>query len=123
MKVLRSFLLFSIFLLFTTSFFLIPDDTGSDEKVFEADKGPDKIDVKKYPKEMQSNYKIFYKRCSKCHTIARPINTDFTIEKWKRYVKRMMRKPGSGITSKTGKKIFLFLEYYTEHKEKKKKKK
>ena len=88
------------------------------QKTFEADKGPVRIDVSNYPQQMQEYYKVFAKRCSKCHTLARPINTDFPIEKWERYVKRMMRKPGSGITKSTGKKIFLFLKYYSEQKKK-----
>jgi hypothetical protein len=32
-------------------------------------------------------------------------------DEWSRYVKRMMRKPGSGIDSADGKKIFEFLVY------------
>lgn len=100
------------------SFFFVPSTVSQtqNENEFEADKGPDTIDVSDYPAEMQDYYKIFSKRCSKCHTLARPINTDFPIDKWERYVKRMMRKPGSGITKETGKKIFSFLKYYAEHK-------
>ncbi|MDE3165928.1 MAG: photosystem P840 reaction-center cytochrome c-551 [Acidobacteriota bacterium] len=75
------------------------------------DKGPDKIDVSKYPAEMQSAYKMFSSKCSKCHTIARPINTKMTREEWERYVKRMMHKPNSGISDKQGKEIFEFVVY------------
>jgi len=48
------------------------------EQTFEADKGAESIDVSGYPEQMQEYYEIFFKKCSKCHTIARPINTDFT---------------------------------------------
>jgi hypothetical protein len=76
------------------------------------DKGPATIDVSKYPPEMQARYKLFAKRCSKCHTLARPINCDFALEdEWERYVKRMMRKPGSGVTAADGKAIYEFLAY------------
>jgi hypothetical protein len=75
------------------------------------DKGPDKIDVSKYPPEMQSAYKLFSSKCSKCHTIARPINTKMLRPEWERYVKRMMHKPNSGISDKQGKEIFDFLVY------------
>ena len=72
------------------------------------DKGPDKIDVSAYPPEMQKSYKVFAAKCSKCHTIARPINTLMTRAEWERYVKRMMHKPNSGISDKNGKEIFDF---------------
>ncbi len=75
------------------------------------DKGPDKIDVSGYPAEMQKAYKLFAGKCSKCHTIARPINTMMTRPEWERYVKRMMHKPNSGISDKQGKEIFEFLVY------------
>ena len=83
-----------------------------EEKKFPFDNGPDTIDVSKYPEEMQKYYQTFRVRCGKCHTIARPINSDYALpDEWKRYVKRMMRKPGSGIDSPTGKKIYEFLAY------------
>jgi hypothetical protein len=75
------------------------------------DKGPDKIDVSAYPPPMQTAYKLFTAKCSKCHTIARPINTMMTRAEWERYVKRMMHKPNSGITDKQGKDIFEFVVY------------
>lgn len=75
------------------------------------DKGPDKIDVSSYPAEIQSAYKLFTSKCSKCHTIARPLNTTMTREEWERYVKRMMHKPNSGINEKQGKQIFDFVIY------------
>ena len=79
--------------------------------VLPQDKGPDKIDVSKYPAPMQSAYKLFSSKCSKCHTIARPINTTMTHDEWERYVKRMMHKPNSGINDAQGKQIFDFLIY------------
>ncbi len=75
------------------------------------DKGPDKIDVSGYPPAMQSAYKLFTGKCSKCHTIARPINTMMQRDEWERYVKRMMHKPNSGISDNQGKEIFEFLVY------------
>jgi len=77
------------------------------------DNGPAIIDVSKYPAEMQDIYKnVFSVRCSKCHTIARPINAPYALpEEWFRYIKKMMKKPGSGITPETGKMIAKFLIY------------
>lgn len=79
--------------------------------VLPQDKGPDKIDVSGYPAPMQSAYKLFAGKCSKCHTIARPINTMMKRDEWERYVKRMMHKPNSGISDSQGKEIFDFLVY------------
>lgn len=79
--------------------------------VLPQDKGPDKIDVSAYPAPMQSAYKLFSSKCSKCHTIARPINTMMKREEWERYVKRMMHKPNSGISDNQGKQIFEFLVF------------
>ncbi len=85
---------------------------SSEEKLAELDKGPQTIDVSSYPEEMKQKYELFAERCSKCHTLARPINSDYALEEeWSRYVKRMMRKPGSGIAPKEAKQIFEFLAY------------
>ena len=75
------------------------------------DKGPKTINVSSYPPAQQKAYKLFVSKCSKCHTIARPINTTMTRDQWERYVKRMMHKPNSGISNKQGKEIFDFLVY------------
>jgi hypothetical protein len=79
--------------------------------VLPQDKGPDKIDVSAYPAQEQAAYKLFAAKCSKCHTIARPINTMMKRDEWERYVKRMMHKPNSGISDKQGKQIFEFVVY------------
>src|SRR5674476_1437205 len=77
--------------------------------VLPQDKGPDKIDISTYPAEIQKDYKLFSSKCSKCHTIARPLNTMMSRDEWERYVKRMMHKPNSGISDSQGKDIFAFL--------------
>lgn len=83
-----------------------------DLRIAAYDKGPATIDVSKYPPNIQGGYKVFASRCTKCHTLARPINCEFALdEEWERYVKRMMRKPGSGISANDGKQIFEFLAY------------
>jgi len=87
--------------------------------VLPQDKGPDKIDIGAYPAPQQSAYKVFTTKCSKCHTIARPMNTMMKRDEWERYVKRMMHKPNSGISDAQGKMIFDFLVYdQTERKDK-----
>ena len=91
---------------------LVRAEEPVDPRIAAYDKGPATIDVSKYPSDMQARYKVFTARCSKCHTIARAINCEFALdEEWERYVKRMMRKPGSELSPADGKQIFEFLAY------------
>ncbi len=60
------------------------------EAQFPSDLGADTVDVSGYPKTQQENYKAFASVCSRCHTLARPINSPMTERAdWRRYVKRM----------------------------------
>ena len=88
-------------------------------KTYPADKGPNFIDVAAYPVKMQEAYNLFTNKCSRCHTVARPINSTFTPEEWRQYVYKMMRKPGSGLTPRTADEIIEFLIYDAQHREKK----
>ena len=85
----------------------------TDPRILAYDKGPAKIDVSKYPADMKNRYKVFEKKCSNCHTLARPINCEFVLDdEWERYIKRMMRKAGpSLISADEGKQIFEFVTY------------
>ena len=88
------------------------DQPPLDPRIAAYDKGPATIDVSKYPPEMQEDYKLLSKKCTHCHTLARPINCDFALpDEWSRYVKRMMRKPDSQISADEAKKIYDFLVY------------
>ncbi len=105
--------------------------------LFPNDLGPTTIDVSGYPKPYQETYKVFRFKCSACHTIARPINSEYlevtepemaTLKQkmpeafqstalirpgvgiWKRYVKKMMAKPGCPV-GRDGKRIWEFLVY------------
>ena len=78
---------------------------------FPADNGSNFIDVSNYPSEMQERYKLFARKCSRCHTLARPINSVFLGEAWRKYVYKMMKKPGSGLTPKVANEIIEFLIY------------
>jgi mono/diheme cytochrome c family protein len=103
------------------AFLAVAASAGAEEKkTYEADKGPDKVDVSGFPDDVQAAYKVFATKCSKCHTLARPINTDMTTGKWKRYVKRMSNKPKSGISQDEAKEIFTFLKFYQSKKDAKK---
>lgn len=76
------------------------------------DSGPDKIDVSGYPPEQQKRYPIFEKKCAKCHPVARAINSRFNASEWKRYMKRMIRRPNAGVTDEQADEIYEFLKFY-----------
>jgi hypothetical protein len=89
-----------------------PLDAATQARIDRFEKGPATIDVSKYPQGIQDNYEVFSQKCSQCHKLSRPINSDYALpDEWSRYVKRMMHKPGSGIDSTSGKKIYEFLAY------------
>jgi hypothetical protein len=87
-------------------------DPATKARVERFEKGPATIDVSKYPDGIKENYEVFSTKCTQCHKLSRPINSDYALpEEWSRYIKRMMYKPGSGIGAGDGKKIFDFLVY------------
>ncbi len=87
-------------------------DPATKARIERFEKGPATIDVSKYPAGIQENYEVFSQKCTQCHKLSRPINSDYALpDEWSRYVKRMMHKPGSGIGASEGKKIYEFLVY------------
>ena len=75
----------------------------------------DGLDPMTLPADVRDSYELFAQRCSKCHTLARPLNSNFTtIEEWRNYVRRMRRQPNSGISPQDEATILVFLQYYTE---------
>ncbi len=87
-------------------------DAETKARVERFEKGPATVDVSKYPEVIKSNYQLFSQKCSQCHKLSRPINSDYaTPDEWSRYIKRMMYKPGSNISAADGKKIYEFLAY------------
>jgi len=79
---------------------------------------PDGLDVSNYPEEVQTAYGVFEYRCSRCHSLARPLNAEIDDAAfWADYVARMRRMPGSGINRRDADVILRFLTYYTDHRE------
>ncbi|HET8939370.1 MAG TPA: hypothetical protein VFN67_38255, partial [Polyangiales bacterium] len=73
----------------------------------------DRLDVSQYPPDIRDAYKVFAVRCSRCHTLARPLNARIRDpQQWVRYVQRMRLNPASGINAKNGEIILRFLLYY-----------
>jgi cytochrome c5 len=89
-----------------------PLDAETKARVERFEKGAATVDVSKYPDGIKENYEVFSQKCTQCHKLSRPINSDYALpDEWSRYVKRMMHKPGSGINATEGKKIYEFLVY------------
>ena len=87
-------------------------DAETKARVERFEKGPATVDVSKYPDAIKENYELFSHKCSQCHKLSRPINSDYALpDEWSRYIKRMMYKPGSNISAGDGKKIYEFLVY------------
>lgn len=71
------------------------------------------LDASKLPEDVRADYGVFARRCSKCHSLARPLQSGITDdEQWVMYVKRMRRQPASGISPEDEQVILRFLRYY-----------
>ncbi len=87
-------------------------DAATKARIERFEKGPSTIDVSKYPDGIKDDYEVFSTKCSQCHKLSRPINSDYALpDEWSRYIHRMMNKPGSGISAAEGRKIYDFLVY------------
>ncbi len=95
-------------------------DAETKARIERFEKGPATVDVSKYPDTIKEDYEVFSSKCSQCHKLSRPINSDYALpDEWSRYIKRMMHKPGSGISAGDGKKIYDFLVYDSSVRKKK----
>jgi hypothetical protein len=95
-------------------------DASAKARIERFDKGPATIHVSGYPEKLQDYYEVFSRKCSQCHRLSRPINSDYVLpEQWSRYIKRMMYKPGSNISRSEAKKIYDFLVYDSSVRKKK----
>ena len=72
------------------------------------------IDVSSYPEIMQQRYQLLKINCVKCHSLSAVTDAPYVGEQWKASVKRMSRRPGSGISPVSSKEIYEFLKYYSE---------
>jgi hypothetical protein len=71
------------------------------------------LDSSKMPEDIRGDYDIFARKCSKCHSLARPLTANITDdEQWVLYVNRMRRQQGSGISPEDQTHILRFLRYY-----------
>jgi hypothetical protein len=71
--------------------------------------------------EVRADYALFALRCSKCHSLARPLNSGIdSDEYWQLYVAKMRRQPGSGISGEDSVAILRFLHRYSVEQTRKK---
>ena len=71
------------------------------------------LDPSKMPETIRPDYQVFAHKCSKCHSLARPLTSNISDdEQWSLYVNRMRRQPGSGISPTDQEAILRFLRYY-----------
>ena len=72
------------------------------------------MDPQTLPENVRGDYEVFAQRCSKCHSLARPLNSGIDDDDfWVNYVARMRRQPSSGISQADGVVILRFLRYYS----------
>jgi hypothetical protein len=75
----------------------------------------DGLDATKLPDDVRADYDVFAQRCSKCHSLARPLQSGIDDDAfWALYVARMRRQPGSGISQEDTVRILRFLHFYAE---------
>ena len=71
------------------------------------------LDRSKLPEDIKSDYDLFARKCSKCHSLARPLQSGISDdEQWVMYVNRMRRQPGSGINYDDQEHILRFLRHF-----------
>jgi hypothetical protein len=72
------------------------------------------LEARAVPDDQQADYLVFAQRCSKCHSLARPLNSGITSDEyWRMYVERMRRQPASGISEADTVPILRFLHWYS----------
>jgi hypothetical protein len=71
------------------------------------------LDPSTLPENVRADYHLFARKCSKCHTLARPLNANITDDnQWVLYVNRMRRQPSSGISREDQEGILRFLRWH-----------
>lgn len=72
------------------------------------------LDVATVPTALRDDYELFARRCSRCHSLSRPLNARIdSPTHWSEYVTRMRRMPGSGIAPDEVPALLRFLTWYS----------
>jgi hypothetical protein len=79
------------------------------------------LDPATMPDGVRPDYAVFAERCSKCHSLARPLTSGIDDDDyWVSYVARMRRQPASGISEDDAAIILRFLHYFSLEEKRKK---
>jgi len=79
------------------------------------------LDPATMPEDVRADYAVFAHRCSKCHSLARPLTSGIDDDAyWIDYVARMRRQPASGISQEDTVVILRFLHYFSMEEKRKK---
>ena len=74
----------------------------------------DGLDRSTLPATVQDDYDVFAQRCSKCHSLSRPLDSGIDDDEyWQAYVARMRRMPASGISAGDEQVILRFLHWFS----------
>lgn len=73
--------------------------------------------VSRLPREQQPRYQLFATKCGRCHGLERALDSGFTAAEWKKYLKRMDRHSGAGITGSQSTEIREFLDFWARRSE------
>ena len=75
--------------------------------------------VSQLPQEVRPAYDVFAFKCSRCHSLSRPLNAQiYDVPHWRAYVARMRKHAGSAISEGDAEVILRFLGYWAEQKTK-----
>jgi hypothetical protein len=71
-------------------------------------------DVAQLPPDLRESYEVFAHRCSKCHSLSRPLDSGIDDDAyWAKYVRRMRLQPGSGISKSDEAHVLRYLHHYS----------
>lgn len=75
----------------------------------------DGLDPSAVPDAYRADYELFADRCSRCHSLARPLSAGVNDEAhWRLYLRRMRNQPASGISAEDEPQLLRFLTWYAE---------
>ena len=70
------------------------------------------IVLAQYPAGIQEDYRVFHRKCSQCHDLSRPLNSDHVLpDEWSGCIRRMKRRSGADINPSEEKALYDFLVY------------
>lgn len=96
---------------------VIPEVSAERRKaaLFYSDLGYDGVDVSRYPAQIQYDYSVYQRVCSRCHSLARSINAPYVTRGWWEFYVMGMRTrarwQGEALSKKETAAVLDFLEY------------